>query len=277
MADYKEFNSLKSFSFFDGTFESIKNNLFMRLFNKCGLPLNKELEDVPYFDCADLVITFSVEEKTYINSNKGINSYLITNEDLQKFNKDKNELRKIATKNIEDKNSVRIETVTDHILRTNVLSPIAKLPKQIQAGAELSIDGKNKRSNHSLFAGNQYGPVKLFDHNPESTDILVISNRTQAFASIQMIMPDVLNKVYDKFGENFYIVPTSIHELICIRTGYATDDYEKSEKQAVEDLEDMVEQTNDILLKDSNDILSYNIYYYMHEEQCSIIANKILI
>lgn len=276
MADYKELDSLESFDFFDGTFESIKNNLFMRLFNKYGLPSNKELEDIPYFYCADLVITFSVEEKAYFNDNKGIKSYLITNEDLIKLNKDKDELRKIAEKNIEDKNSVRIETITDHILRSHVLSPISKLPTSIQAGAELTIDGKGKRSNHSLFEGKQYGTVKLFDHNPNSTDILVISNRTQTFASIQMIMPNVLNKVYDKFGENFYIIPTSIHELVCVKSSYATDDYEKSDKQAVEDFEDMIEQTNDILLEDS-DVLSYNIYYYMHEEQCSIVANKILL
>ena len=72
MADYKEFDSIQRFDMFDGTFESIKNNLFMRLFNKHNLPLNRKLDDVPHINYIDLAVTFSIEERTYINKNKGI-------------------------------------------------------------------------------------------------------------------------------------------------------------------------------------------------------------
>ena len=270
MADYKELDSIQKFDIFDGTFDSIKDNLFMRLFNKNNLPLNKELDTVPYVRYSDLVVTFSIEERTYINNKKGIYSYLITNEDMKTLNVNIETLREIATKNLTDKNSVRIETISQHIIRNHVFSPLTRVPDNMTP--MFNIEGPEINKNPSdLFEGNPFGPLPIMDSSKDTKDVLLISNRTQTFASVNFIMPEVLEKIYNEFKENFYIVPSSVHEVICIKSSYATDNGNKSEKHVIEDLEDMMEQINDVLHQDISNILSYNIYYHMHDDNCTMI------
>ena len=268
MAGYVEFDSIEKFEMFDGTFESIKDNLFMRLFNKNNLPLNRKLSTVPHIVYADLAITFSVEEKTYIGKSKAINSYLITNKDMKALGVNKNILQEIAVKNLLDKNSVRVESVSEHVLRSHIFSPLTRVPNNTPA--MLQIEGPSKNT-ENIFEGSQFGAIPIFSGSEDTKDVLLISNRTQTFAPINLIMPEVLDKVYDEFKENFYIVPSSIHELICIRQGYATNEGTKSEKHAIEDLEDMVEQINDVLHKNTSNILSYNIYYHMYDDKRTMI------
>ena len=270
MADYKEVTSMREFDMFDGTFESIKDNLFMRLFNKRNLPLNKELDTVPHIVYADLALTFSIEERTYFDKIKGIRSYLITNEDMNVLGINEETLKQIATQNIIDKNSVRIETINQHIIRNHVFSPLTRIPDN--ATSMMHIEGPEKKK-VNLFEGNQFGTIPIMYPSERTKDVLLISNRTQTFASVNFIMPSVLEKVYEEFEENFYIVPTSIHELVCIRQGYATDDGIKPEKQVIEDLKDMVEQINDVIHQNTANILSYNIYYHMHDDRCTMIVN----
>lgn len=267
MAGYKEYDSIQKFDMFDGTLESIKSNLFMRLFNKHNLPLNKNLEDVPHINHADLTATFSIEQKTYFDGVKGMYSYLITNEDMEMLKTDERTLKEIAMKNLLDKNSPRIETISQHIIRNHVFSPLTRIPDNVPTS--IVIDGP-KTDNPKLFEGSEYGPLPII--NKDTKDVLIISNRTQTFASINFTISEVLDKVYHEFKENFYIVPSSIHELICIKSSYALDDGNKSEKQAIEDLEDMLERINDVIHKDTSDILSYNIYYHMHDDNCTMIV-----
>lgn len=260
MADYKELKSLKEFDIFDGTFESIKSHLFMRLFNKHNLPLGKELDSVPYFTYADMVATLSVETKDYFSGRRGVYCYMITNEDIKEFGITKEELRKIAIKNLQDKNSARIETINQHLVRANVLSPLVN---KEDFGATIQLSGTQKQINHNtIFSGDQFGPVMF--QKSDKKNIVLISNRTQTFASINFIMPGVLDKVCDIFEEDFYIVPSSVHEIICVKSSFITNDGEKPEKQAIEDLADMLEQINDVVQTNDKNILSYNVYCYVY-------------
>ena len=271
MADYKELSSMQDFEMFDGTFDSIKDNLFMRLFNKNNLPLHKKLDMVPYVKYADLVLTFSVEQRTFFDKKKGLYSYLITNEDMEKLNVTEETLREIATKNLLNKNSARVETLNQHLIRNHVFSPLTRIPDG--ATSMIQIEGPNIKRTSPL-EGNQFGALPILNpsEEDETKNILLISNRTQTFASVNLINPEVLEKVYKEFNENFYIVPSSVHELICMKASYVTDNGNKPEKQAVEDLEDMMEQINDVIHQDEFNILSYNIYYHIHDENCTMIV-----
>lgn len=266
MADYKELNSLKDFNIFDGTFESIKSHLFMRLFNKYNLPLGKELDSVPHFTYADMVATLSVEAKEYFSGRRGVRCYMITNEDVEKLGITKEELKKIAIKNLQDKNSARIETINQHLVRANILSPLVN---KEDFGAAIQLGGPPKQTNpNTIFSGDQFGSVMF--QKSESKNVVLISNRTQTFASINFVMPGVLNEVHNVFGENFYIVPSSVHELICVKSSFITNDGDKPEKQAIEDLVDMLEQINDVVQTNERNILSYNVYYYVYEDNGAI-------
>lgn len=272
MADYKELESLKDFNMFDGTFESIKDNLFMRLFNKNNLPLNKQLDTVPHINFIDLVITFSIEEKTYFDKTKGLYTYLITNEDIEMLNIDIKDLKAIAMENLLNKNSPRVETISQHIIRNHIFSPLTRIPSNMEAMAQ--INEKEHKKSFKIFEGEQFGSIPLINSSEDTKDVLLISNRTQTFASVNLTNPDVLKKVFIEFGnENFFIVPTSVHEIICIKYSFATNNGSKSEKQAIEDLEDMIEEINDIIHENTNDILSYNVYYHICDDNCTMIIN----
>lgn len=268
MANYKEYNSIKEFDVFDGTFESIKNNLFMRLFNKDNLPLDKSINEIPYIKYADLIITFSIEQRTYFNGNNGMLSYMITKEDVKKFQLNINELKQIAIENILTKNSARIETIGQHVIRSHIFSPLTRISDNI--ATMINLEGLNN-TNNNLFDNSSFGPIPLINSSDNHKNVLVISNRTKTFASINFIFPEILNKIYEEFeNENFYIVPTSIHEMICIRNSFATENGTKNEKHVIEDLEDMLEKINDLIHKNVSDILSYNIYYHIHDDKCTM-------
>ena len=166
---------------FDGTFESIKNNLFMRLFNKHNLPLNRKLDDVPHINYIDLAVTFSIEERTYINKNKGIYSYLITNEDMEMLKVDERTLREVAMKNLLDKNSPRIETINQHSVRNHVFRPLTRIPNN--APTVVSIDGP-KSENHNLFDGNEYGQIPIINNLILYKDLICLTERLKVLKII---------------------------------------------------------------------------------------------
>ena len=59
---------------------------------------------------------------------------------------------------------------------------------------------------------------------------------------------------------DFYILPSSVHELIV-----STD-------MPPEDLKDMVREVNDSEYVDEDELLSYNIYRYDHEKKEVVIC-----
>lgn len=267
MSNYKEYDCIENFDIFDGTFKSIKNNLFMRLFNKDNLPLDRKLDEIPYIKYSDLVITFSIEQRTYFDGNTGVFSYMITNKDIEIFQTNINELKEIAIKNILDKNSARIETINQHVIRSHVFSPLTRIPDNMPT--MINLEGPNNRN--SLFGTNSFGSIPIINSNDNLKNVLVLSNRTKTFAPINLIFSEVLDKLYEEFeNENFYIVPSSVHELICIKDSFATENGNKNEKHVIEDLEDMVEKINDLVHKNASDILSYNIYYHIHDDKCTM-------
>lgn len=268
MTKYKELKSLSEFEMFDGTLESIKSHISMRMFNKDNLPFDKSLDSIPHSLFVDLVSTFSVENKTYFDKkNKGVICYMLTNEDIEKFNIDKDTLLIIANKNIMKNNSVRIESIQEHIIRSNVMHPLTRIPSD----ATLMMGGNSRANNNSIFRGSSELPII---NNQNKDDVLLISNRTQTFAAINFLFNDTLTRLYEKFKENFYMIPMSVHELICIRESYASKNGELSQKETVEELADMVEQVNDTMISNTADILSYNIYYHSLDDYCTMIVSQ---
>ena len=77
----------------------------------------------------------------------------------------------------------------------------------------------------------------------------------------------MLEEVYDRFNqENFYVLPISVHQVMCVRKGYADHDGQKPLYEVEDDLLCMVEGINDNGNKDWKDILSYKIYYYLGDD-----------
>jgi hypothetical protein len=263
---YNEFQTLSQFKFDTSNWTNVKDHVFLRLFNVENLPNGIQITDVPHMRFMDLVATFSIEEKTYINNQRSVNAYMLKNADVEKFSIDLSILKTVAVSNIKEKNGPRLETLIENSMKSNVFYPLSRLPEGLPYG----IDMDQSKKKFSSFGEAPQMPMFMTN---DTNNVLVISNRTNTFASTNLLFPDVLEKVYHNFGnENFYIIPMSVHKSLCVRKGYATHNGEYSDQEAVNELSDMLEHVNDIINTNTAEILSYNVYYHVHDDKCTMIV-----
>ena len=288
MTPYKEYDNADVFlkdTDLKNTYESLKKNICMRVFNKDNLPFGKNRTEIPYFKWADLAITFAVEKKMYIGDNLGRGYYMLGNDFLEENGISREELRKTAESNMNFKNGPRIESITKHLTRSHVLHPVISMPKE--AGVKLNVRPETYEL-HSLFQAQQYGEIPVLpdsirsllgqagpekESEQDNENVLIVSNRTMSFASVNMFIGNTIADVYNRFNEDFYIIPLSVHECMCVKESHALRDA-NTVKEAEEDLNDMLEQINDKLITDEQDILSYSIYKYFHDEGMTMIINS---
>lgn len=85
----------------------------------------------------------------------------------------------------------------------------------------------------------------------------VLTNSTRNFGAGVMMYEDVLEEVGEVFGENFYVLPSSVHEVIAVPESFGID---KS------NLREMVKEINETVV-DDEEILSDTVYYYSRAEK----------
>lgn len=279
MAVYSEKEKLEKLKLPIDNLEELKPHIFLRLFNKENLPFDCNIKNVPHKSMLDCAITYYVQEKTYIDKEKGINSYLIKNTDLENWGITPDELHSIAYNNTRQNNNARVETLQKHVSRHHILSPVNEISEEINFSCDVS-PAHPHRIRHTIFEDAQYGKMPMQSNinltrfiqgdseKEEKVDnLLVISNRNMSFGAVNMFFNDVTDKVYDIFKEDFYLLPLSVHEILCVKQSFADRD-NNNLKETEEDLLDMIEQINDQVLSKTLDILSYNIYLHLHEERC---------
>lgn len=237
MEEFKKINT--------SSWDTLKNNVFLRLINKkC---LNKYGENIAHINFMDLALVFSVQEKT----NKTILSHILTEEELENLNVTLDEVKTVASKNTNYDKKKRILTFKESTLKNNTLYPVLQIPEKMAMG----VDGDSPEI---------CGFVQDTDNEKECDNILMLCNKYDIFGSSYMAVPEILEEVYERFNqENFYIVPLSIHQVMCVRSGYASCEGKKPFYEVEDDLLDMIESFNDKNNKSWKDILSYKIYYYI--------------
>ena len=92
-----------------------------------------------------------------------------------------------------------------------------------------------------------YGPNK-------DMDVYVVTNFETVRGAAAILITEAMEILWEKIG-NFYIIPSSVHELIV-----STD-------VPPEDLRYMVREVNDSEHVDEDELLSYNIYRYDHTKK----------
>ena len=95
--------------------------------------------------------------------------------------------------------------------------------------------------------------VKFPEDMPEE---YVLSNIRFCYGAAEMLREDILEKFSRKIGGNFYILPSSVHELILVpESAYICTEY----------LREMVKEVNEsVLIKE--EWLSEDVYYYDSEK-----------
>ena len=94
--------------------------------------------------------------------------------------------------------------------------------------------------------------------------MVVITNNRFINGAVTILYPGILNQVADMIGGNYYIIPSSIHDMIAV--SYGNDIYS-------EDLNQMIVSVNsDKSCVPENEVLSYHAYHYDAAEKIFELA-----
>ena len=107
-------------------------------------------------------------------------------------------------------------------------------------------------------AAKENTPVLLPADIEQLTEYMyVMTNKTRNLGAAAILYPDALKKAARMIGGNFYILPSSIHEVILIPESYGASRMQ---------LEIMVEEINENEVA-AEEVLSDTVYYYSSKEQ----------
>lgn len=214
-------------------YSSIRDKVCFKL---CNTEKNMEiLEKIPSVPFHDLSIVFYV---LVTNELFGSGQILIRNEHLKLWKTDVTELMSCACVNTPRLLNIKLSNIIDvmkNILeRNNINDRIGECP---------DIDRVSR----------------------EDCFMWVLSNEEGFNGAASILYPDVFENVYEIVGNSFFVIPSSIHELIVVpdNEGSEGDDGWNSRCR---NLLEMIHQVNETEVPEA-DILSDNLYYYNAEEK----------
>ena len=191
----------------------IKSNVVMCLVNA---EKNREiLSNCPYEDFYDLSIEYRVMV-SLTKDNEGISSFRLTNEHMMRVDISYDELKESAMTNTKKMLGVCVRSLSDII-------------KELVSDDELEF---------------------MLQQDP--TPMYVITNDAKLHGAANILYDDVLSSVAEKMDGDIVVLPSSIHEVICIPF---------SKDYSVDELKKLVCSVNSTEL-DEEEILSENIYLY---------------
>ena len=93
-------------------------------------------------------------------------------------------------------------------------------------------------------------------------NLYVATNNGKEYGATAMLYPEVLKEGLEVLGDSFYIIPSSIHEVLLLKV---------DERNTPKELAELIKATNDNVLE-KDDILSYKLYFYDKESKEVSIA-----
>ncbi len=222
-------------------FEKAKDHVVMKLINT---ELNKQLlKDVPNFPFHDMSVVFFY----LIEGGEGGNaSILINNTHMQAWKTDPDTLYEIALKNAPVMLPAKLHKM-DSLMRNIFLDDIRRKFKNGVLNCPLEYDSTNDSWMENLADE----MLEMMKNGCESR-IYVLTNREKYFGASCLLYDNVLKDCAKQTGGGFYILPSSVHELILVPDKMADD---------VDSLSRMVREVNDTQVED-DEILGYSIYHY---------------
>ena len=182
----------------------------------------KMLEETPYIPFLDMAVVFYFLAD---NDQNGIASIRITNEIMNDWKTDVKELYTLASDN------------SKRIFEEKVM-PMSKMFE------EFNIDISKIRSEEAN---------RIYE---ERSEPYVVTNNIGINGASVILYPDMLREIAAKLGGDFYVLPSSIHEVLVVSASEDVD--EKSLKKMVEDI------NRNYLLPDeylSDNVYKYNLIY----------------
>ncbi len=204
-------------------YESVRQRIIYKLVNT---EKNKELlTDIPHIEFLDLSIVFQC---LIAQEDFGRASILIHNVHLKLWEASVEMLYQSAKENTQQLQGYEIKGITE------VLSEIMK-----------AEDSENFTEEDGIcsYSGN----VPMY----------VLSNKSRVEGAACMLYPNLIQDFAEAIQSSFYIIPSSIHELLLLPTKH----FEESQE-----IKSMIQEINDTQVS-VEEILSYSLYLYDREEQ----------
>ncbi|WP_313133614.1 DUF5688 family protein [Anaerocolumna sp.] len=216
----------------------MKSSIIFRLVN--FKKNTKLLDEIPHIPFLDLAVTFHCLVK---DNENGIGTIRITKEHIKNWNiglEDLTEIARINTPNL--------------------------LPASIRSMNEVIIDIMNKEIELQSFENSNADDNEIMEmlnqmKQDTVTDMYVLSNTKGINGASCLLYPDVIKELSDQLETDFYILPSSIHEIILVKEDAKID------KNI---LREMVIDVNHTQVAE-DEILSNNIYYYSRERDALTI------
>lgn len=222
-----------------GTFHPcFQEKIFFRLINAGK---NKALlKTVPHIPFLDLAITFHL---LVTESAGGIGSIRITHELCKSWKLSTKQLLSYARKNTPKLFPATFHDM-EYVLHDLLMKDLERL--------FLVHD-----SSEPLPESSYEDLIRRLLPKSESRDFMyILSNTSGINGATSLLYKDELKTIARKIGEDFYILPSSVHEVILIPASLAPSH---------EELSRMVQQVNETQVPDE-DILSDRAYYYRRED-----------
>ena len=125
--------------------------------------------------------------------------------------------------------------------------------------SELQLWERARENTEKILVAEGSGAIlQVFDDNYDESDMdklmypLVLSTKTRMYGASWICFKDKLDKFVDLIGEDFYIIPSSIHEILLVPCSYIENPIE---------MKRIILEVNDAVV-DPTEILSYNVYKY---------------
>lgn len=204
-------------------YESVKERVIYKLVNT---EKNKELlEDIPHIEFLDLSIIFQC---LVAQEDLGRASILIHNVHLKLWEVSVDTLYQAAKENTQRLQEYEIKGITE------VLRDIMCTEEVENIADEDCI---------SAFSG--------------SVPMYVLSNKNRVEGAACMLYPNLIRDFAEAIQSSFYIIPSSIHELLLLPTEHLEESQE---------IKHMIREINDTQVS-VEEVLSYSLYLYDKEEQ----------
>lgn len=225
---------------------------------------NKELlREIPHIDMLDLSVVFYILLEV---KKDGTATMLIRKEHLEIWGVEEEELFPLACKNAQRILPARLfmmKEIVEEILNPEFKEPqnVLDLPELFQRGRireEKNIRGLSEETTEMTEIGGreQEGKVKGREEEEDMPDVMfVLTNSCRSYGAACLLYPDIMEVIGTMMGENFYILPSSIHELILVP---------QSKGLSKPEMEELVKEVNETQVKDE-DQLSEHVYYYDKE------------
>lgn len=185
------------------SFEKIENNIYCRLIN---VEKNRLLlKEIPYREFYDLAIVYYIMVDC---DEDGCSTALIHNTHLESWGIDEEQLKEIAANNTIKDQPYCIRTM-ESVVTELIVDDICEQDNNEIVSEETIYNG-NSNFNIKEIVEEEIEELKPDDY----VGMYVVTNEQKNYGAVCITYPGFLEEIYNKLGSDYYIIPSSIHEVI---------------------------------------------------------------